>query len=80
MRTIKTRSRTKRRAVNKAMDRRFAMRNQRPPLDKGDQGGKSLLDLPDTPRRRRVAKGVRRVQLGRTLPQGELADRDPVRD
>jgi hypothetical protein len=70
----------RRRVINKAADQRFALRNQRESPDAANRRGKSLMDLPDTPRRRKTAQGVRRTQLGRTLPQGELASRDPVRE
>jgi len=54
--------------------------NQRESPNTANRRGKSFMDLPDTPRRRETAQGVRRTQLGRTLPQGELASRDPVRE
>ena len=72
--------RSKRRLINKALDQRFVLRNQRGPLASSDRSAKSTLDLADMPRRRKRARGPRRLQLGRTLPQGELASRDPVRD
>lgn len=70
---------TKRRSINKAVDKRFALRNQRASLITAAHKGKSLVDMADTLRRRKTAQGPRRVQLGLTLPQGELASRDPVR-
>jgi hypothetical protein len=72
-------AKTKRRSLNKAKDSRFALRNQRESLQPQQNEGKSLMDLADVPRRRKVARGPRRVQLGRTLSQGELASRDPAR-
>jgi hypothetical protein len=79
MKTKKS-GRSKRRSINKALDQRFSLRNQRAPLQATDRGGKSLLDLPDATRRRKRPQGPRRLQLGRTLRQGELATRDPVRE
>ena len=73
-------ARSKRRSINKALDQRFALRNQRAPLSASDHSAKSLIDLADTPRRRKQPQGPRRTQLGRTLRQGELASRDPVRE
>lgn len=72
-------AKTKRRAINKAMDSRFALRNQRASAE-ASRRGKSLIDMPDTKRRRKAARGPRRTQLGIPLNVGELADRDPVRD
>ncbi len=71
--------RSKRRLINKALDQRFALRNQRGPLSTSDHSGKSTIDLADTPRRQ-GDHGPRRTQLGRGLSQGELASRDPFRD
>jgi hypothetical protein len=79
MKTIRKATRSKKRAINKAIDRRFSLRNQRAPMD-GANAGKSLMDIPDVPRRRRAPAGPRRTQLGRSLRQGELAERDPVRE
>jgi hypothetical protein len=78
---MKTRkpARTKKRAINKSVDRRFTMRNQRASVD-DSSGGKGLADIQDIPRQRKSAKGPGRVQLGRTLNQGELADKDPVKE
>ena len=73
-------SKARRRVINKAIDRRFALRNQRETPDTTNRRGKSLMDIPDTPRRRKTAKGPRRVQLGIPLQQGELENRDPFRD
>jgi hypothetical protein len=73
-------AKTKRRLINKAIDQRFSLRNQRAALRERDRSGKSLIDLPDIERQRKPARGPRRVQLGRTLRQGELAALDPVRE
>ena len=73
-------TRSKKRSINKALDQRFTLRNQRGPMNASDHEAKSLLDLADTPRRRKRPQGPRRTQLGRTLRQGELASRDPVRE
>ena len=70
---------SKKRRLNKAVDRRFAMRNQRAPLSENDHGKKSLMDMANLPRKRRPAKGPRRVQIGVSLPQAELAPSDPER-
>jgi hypothetical protein len=37
-----------------------------------------LADIPDVPRRRRPGQGVRRLQLGESLAQSELAPADPA--
>ncbi len=58
----------------------MALRNQRAPFGANEHGRKSLMDLPDTPRRMRAERGPRKIQLGETLSQRELADRDPVRE
>jgi hypothetical protein len=79
MKTIHKPTRSKKRAINKSIDRRFALGNQRAPLDDSNTG-KALADIPDVPRRGETPKGPRRLQLGRTLNQGELAERDPVRE
>jgi hypothetical protein len=80
MTAITKSQRTKKRKINKAVDRRMALRNQRAPFGSDQHGRKSLMDLPDTPRRPRARHGPRKIQLGETLSQRELADRDPVRD
>ncbi|HEX5222913.1 MAG TPA: hypothetical protein VFZ59_25375 [Verrucomicrobiae bacterium] len=80
MKPVRKAARSKRRSINKALDQRFTLRNQRAPLNPSDHGAKSLMDLADTPRRRKRPQGPRRTQLGRTLRQGELASRDPVRE
>jgi hypothetical protein len=80
---MKTRAksvRTKSRVINKSIDQRFRMRTQRGPISETDRSEKSTMDIPDTKRRRRQRGAVRRLQLGRTLSQSELAARDPVRD
>jgi hypothetical protein len=61
-------SKARRRVINKAIDRRFALRNQRETAHT-NRRGKSLTDLPDTPRRRKTPRGPRRVQLG--IPSGK---------
>jgi hypothetical protein len=72
--------RTKGRRINKALDKRFTLHNKRGPVSGQDRRAKSLMDMPDVPRRRAAKRGPRRTQLGETLPQGELAARDPVRE
>jgi hypothetical protein len=74
---------TKSRVINKSLDRRFTLRNQRPAVESSVNRGKSLMDLPDTRRRRPARKGrtgPRRTQLGQPLQQSELAKRDPARE
>jgi hypothetical protein len=80
MKTRAKSARTKSRVINKSMDQRFRMRTQRGPVNETDRSEKSTMDIADTTRRRRQHRGVRRLQLGRTLRQSELAARDPVRD
>jgi hypothetical protein len=71
---------SKKRKVNKALDRRFTLRQQRPPLPGADADAKSLNDIPDVPRRPSRGKGgLRRTQLGVSLKQNELGARDPAR-
>lgn len=72
--------RSKRRKINKALDQRFALRNQRATMLSESHRGKSLMDIADTPRRPRQNHGLRRTQMGRSLLQSELASRDPVRE
>lgn len=79
MKTTRKPSHTKKRAINKSVDRRFKMRHQRASTNSSN-AGTSLLDIPDVPRQKRKQGGPSRLQLGRTLNQGELADRDPVRE
>ncbi len=70
---------SKRRRINKALDRNFALRNQRASAQASSRRGKSQMDLADVPRRNRNPRGVRRTQLGESLNVGELATRDPYR-